>query len=173
MEKVIEFLRKVGRLKTTKRKGWVLKGIEDAESVAEHSFRTAILALVLSEKEGVDADKCVKMALVHDLAEAITGDITPFDKLSKEEKSKIETKAMAELLKGTHTEIIGIWEEYDECKTPEARFVHDMDKIEMLLQAFEYEKLGKYELREFWEHVQKNIRGRTAKEIFRGLEKKK
>ena len=173
MEKVIEFLRKVGRLKTTKRKGWVLKGIEDAESVAEHSFRTAMLALVLSEKEGVDADKCVKMALIHDLAEAIAGDITPLDNLTKKQKSEIEAKAMRQILEGTDTGIMELWEEYDECKTPEARFVHDMDKIEMLLQAFEYEKSGKYELREFWEHVQKNIRGRTAKEIFRGLEKKK
>src|SRR3989339_2211175 len=80
MEDLIDFLHKVGQLKGLKRTGWVYKNIPDPESVAEHSFRTAILALVLADELKADKERLVKMALIHDLAESITGDLTPWDK---------------------------------------------------------------------------------------------
>jgi len=86
MKEFIEFLHRVENLKTQKRKGWMIRGIKNPESIADHSYRMAIIALTLSKEEGLDQNKCVKMALAHDLAESIVGDITPYDKISKEEK---------------------------------------------------------------------------------------
>ena len=74
---LIEFISEVGRLKRLPRTGWVESGVPDPESVADHSFRVALLTLVLADLKGLDALKAVRMALIHDLGEAETGDLTP------------------------------------------------------------------------------------------------
>ena len=71
---LVKFFETVGRLKLEKRKGWVDRGVKDAESVADHSMRLSVMALVLAKKLGLDECKAVKMAVVHDLPEAIVGD---------------------------------------------------------------------------------------------------
>lgn len=75
---------------TQKRTGWVRKGIPEAESIADHMYRMSVLAL-MSEDQNLDIFRCVALAVVHDLAEAEVGDITPFDGISKEEKQRMET----------------------------------------------------------------------------------
>lgn len=85
------------------------------------------------------------MAIVHDLAEAIVGDIPPTVNITSEEKHKMEGDAMqkmVEMLKNSMEakEIQSLWMEYEEASTPEALFVKDVDKFEMIVQAFEYEK---------------------------------
>lgn len=170
MEEIIDFLYKIGKLKQLKRTGWILKGVPDPESVADHTFRTTVMALILSEKVGLDRDKCMKMALIHDFGESIAGDITPYDNISKEEKYEMEKSAMKELFKDIREqEIFQLWMEYEERKTPEAKFVYDLDNIEMLLQAYEYEQAYKgkdINLDEFWSHVQKRIQNEQIKKIY-------
>lgn len=104
---------------------------------------------------------CTKMALVHDMAESLVGDITPVDGVPVKEKHRREAVTMdflAESLLAPSTgffkqgeEIREIWQEYEASKTLEAVFVHDVDKIELLLQVIEYERSnqGKVDLREF------------------------
>jgi putative hydrolase of HD superfamily len=80
---MIELLRvlvQTGRLKTLRRAGWLRIGLTDGESVADHSFGTALLALLLATDLDVDRDRVIKLALVHDLAESDpeVGDITPY-----------------------------------------------------------------------------------------------
>ncbi|KAJ2043625.1 HD domain-containing protein 2, partial [Coemansia sp. RSA 2673] len=75
---VIDFLSIVERLKRTKRTGWVNSGIKAPESIADHMHRMGIMAMLVDDRT-LDQAKCVKMAIVHDLAEALVGDITPFD----------------------------------------------------------------------------------------------
>ncbi|XP_076359876.1 5'-deoxynucleotidase HDDC2 isoform X5 [Tachypleus tridentatus] len=91
--------------------------------------------------------RCIKMALVHDMAECIVGDITPWCGISKEEKHQQERDAMDKLCKlagdQTGQEILELWEEYSQQTTAESKAVKDLDKFDMLLQAFEYEKLLK------------------------------
>jgi len=141
MENLIEFLQKVGKLKKLKRTGWTYYKVPNPESVAEHSFRVAVMALALSDKFDVDKNKCVKMAVIHDLAESLVGDITPWDKKEMESKHEDEKKAMHELTdKLDDEEIMELWEEYEEGKSKEAVFVRELDKAEMFLQAWEYEK---------------------------------
>lgn len=100
------------------------------------------------------------MALVHDMAEALVGDITPMDGVAKDEKSRRESTTMDYFVDGllgrvnggmTGKEIKEIWQEYEDSETLESKFVHDVDKIELVLQMFEYEKSrqGRLDLGEF------------------------
>ncbi|CAL5059953.1 unnamed protein product [Urochloa decumbens] len=152
----IDFLTLCYRLKTTKRAGWVKRGVQGPESVADHMYRMGVMALVAADLPGVDRDRCVKMAIVHDIAEAIVGDITPSDNVPKEEKSRMEKEAldhMCELLGGgpRAQEIRELWMEYENNASLEAKVVKDFDKIEMILQALEYEKEQGRDLEEFFQ----------------------
>ncbi|XP_014522162.1 HD domain-containing protein 2 [Vigna radiata var. radiata] len=141
---VIDFLTLCHRLKTTKRKGWVNHGIKGAESIADHMYRMALMALIAGDVPGLNRERCIKIALVHDIAEAIVGDITPSDGVPKAEKSRREQEAlnkMCELLGGgmRAEEIKELWEEYENNSSLEANLVKDFDKVELILQALEYE----------------------------------
>ena len=143
---LLRFLHLAGRLKETARAGWVLRGVEAPESVADHSFRLALMALVLAPRAGeaVDRGRCVEMALVHDLAECLTGDITPLDGISAEEKRRREREAVHHLAAlADEPRLVELWEEYDAAASPEARFVKELDKLETAIQATEYEAAGR------------------------------
>lgn len=141
----LEFLRIAGQLKRTPRTGWVRSGVQQVESVAEHMHRMALCCLILDEP-GVDPGRAALVAVCHDLAEAVVGDITPHDPVSKEEKAALEWKAitdMAALLGGDSKaaeRIMGLYREYEQQSTPEGRLCKDIDKAEMLLQALDYER---------------------------------
>jgi putative hydrolase of HD superfamily len=154
---LLRFFHLAGRLKAMPRAGWALRGIAEPESVAEHSHRVGLLALVLAPRAGppLDAARCVAIALVHDLAEALVGDITPFDGVDADEKRRREEEAMRHLaaLAGDDG-LLGLWREYAAAETPEARFVKELDKLETVLQAAEYGSAGGVphaELEEFWD----------------------
>ncbi|XP_074309531.1 uncharacterized protein LOC141644021 [Silene latifolia] len=140
----IDFLTLCHRLKTTKRKGWINHGIKGPESIADHMYRMALMGLIAGDIPGVNRERCIKIAIVHDIAEAIVGDITPSDGVPKEEKSRREQKAlneMCEVLGGgmRADEIKELWMEYETNSSLEANLVKDFDKVEMILQALEYE----------------------------------
>ena len=145
---LLQFFHVIFQLKKTPRTAWLQKDMahQDPESIADHMYRVAMIAMVAPMEEGMDRQRCVMMALVHDLAEAIVGDITPICGVSLEEKERREREAMAEITKDlapeTHTLINQLWEEYETAATPEARLVKQIDKFEFALQAAEYE----------WEH---------------------
>ncbi|KAK9705770.1 hypothetical protein RND81_07G080300 [Saponaria officinalis] len=152
----IDFLILCNNLKTTKRAGWVKRNVDNPESISDHMYRMSLMALISSDFPGVNRDKCVKMAIVHDIAEAIVGDITPCDGISKSEKNRREQEAlnhMCNLLGGGSRaqEIHDLWMEYEENSSLEAKIVKDFDKVEMILQAFEYEKEQGKDLEEFFE----------------------
>ena len=139
-EKLIELFRNLGKLKTTKRAGWARVGVAKPESVADHTFRTAFMVMVLGDILKLDTEKLVRMALIHDLPEALVGDITPYDNLTIEEKRKKEVEAIKELLKDVPhgNEYVELWLEYDQQKSAEAKVLKNFDKLEMALQASEY-----------------------------------
>jgi putative hydrolase of HD superfamily len=166
---LIDFIAEAGRLKRLPRTGWVESGVPDPESVADHSFRVALIALVLADAKGLDSLKAVRMALLHDLAEAETGDLTPVQKGTDPEASKrVEDEAMGRLLDKLPEAIRGAyrdaWREFSEASTEEARLVRDADKLEMVIQASEYQKgaMGGEKLMRFW-HAK--INGEEAKAI--------
>jgi putative hydrolase of HD superfamily len=78
LTKLLYFFNFVICLKKVRRSGWMFKaGISSAESVADHSFSLSVMAMVFSDLKGLNTERAVKMAIIHDLAESITGDIIP------------------------------------------------------------------------------------------------
>ncbi|KAK1326123.1 hypothetical protein QJS10_CPA01g01335 [Acorus calamus] len=107
-------------------------------------YRMSIMALIASDLPDVNRERCIKIAIVHDIAEAIVGDITPSDGVPKAEKSRLEQEALDEMCKvlggGMRgEEIKELWTEYENNSSVEASLVKDFDKVEMILQALEYE----------------------------------
>jgi len=154
---LLEFFSKVGKLKELPRTGWVETGIGKPESVADHCFRTSVIAMVLSDLQGHDTAKAVRMALLHDLAETETGDLTPGQKKERGPSLMTEEEgAVARLLSGLPGDLaeryMELWEELREGASPEAEVVANADKLEMVLQALEYEEDGNCpsSLERFW-----------------------
>ncbi|XP_053743970.1 HD domain-containing protein 2 isoform X2 [Synchiropus splendidus] len=141
---MLRFMKLVGQLKRVPRTGWVYRGVKDPESVSDHMYRMAMMSLTITDPT-VDKNRCIKLALVHDLAESIVGDIAPTDNVSKEEKHRREEEAMrhisALLPDGLQQEIYGLWEEFENQSSEEARLVKQFDLLDMILQAHEYEEL--------------------------------
>ena len=140
------------------------------------------MAMLAAPLMGLDAGKCVCMALTHDLSESIVGDIPPSSNIGKVEKQKLEADAMERIQAmiesatapiekipmtseestkssqslllpsqvGRH--VANLWQEYDSGESPEAVLLKDLDKLEMILQAHEYETEGKrYDLQSFFD----------------------
>lgn len=166
----LKFAKNSGKLKSLKRSGWVRHKIKNPETVADHSFRTALLALVLSEKLNLNREKVIIMSLFHDLAESKVGDLTPFDGISIKDKHKLELNAMKEIFYGIdgNEEYISIFEEYLAGKTEEAKFVNSIDKLEMMVQTLEYEFQQDIDLKEFWQFA-KNYKFDYFKDYYKSL----
>ena len=162
MNDLARFFAQVGRLKDLKRAGWVRRGLPDPESVADHSFRAAVLALVLGADLGVDADRLLRLVLVHDLPESDpeVGDITPFCGVDRDEKRRRERAAMERLCAGVPggETLLGLWLDYDEGRSPEADLAHQLDAVEMALQAREYEARHGVDLSEFRTSARSRVR---------------
>ncbi|KAK7084706.1 HD domain-containing protein 2 [Halocaridina rubra] len=139
----LEFFKTVGRLKHIKRTGWVNRNVRDPETVSGHMYRMAIISFLLDEKDNVNRDRVMKISLVHDMAESLVGDLTPDCGVSVEDKHQREVSAMEHFIKlvgeKAGNEMFNLFMEYEEQKTPEAVLVKDLDKFDMILQAFEYE----------------------------------
>lgn len=156
-------------MKTTKREGWRRFGLNHAESISDHMYRMAIMTMMAppSLASRLDIPRCTKMALVHDMAESLVGDITPVDKeVTKAEKARREAAVMSYIQKSLLSQVPGapllgddllaVFQEYEDNETLESKFVHDIDKLELLLQMVEYERASGKDLSEF-AHVSDRI----------------
>ncbi|KAI1287335.1 DENN domain-containing protein 5B [Halotydeus destructor] len=181
----LQFLEEAGKLKHLKRTGWVIKDIQDPERVASHMYRMAIMAMSLKPVDGCDMSKVVQMALVHDLAECKVGDITPHDNVTDEDKHRQESDAMSFLTgllsNGCSDKFSNMFHEYEDRVTPEAKLTKDLDRFDMILQAFEYERRelkdkGTFpDLSEFFDHdrVTGRIENDQVKELLTELVKQR
>ncbi|KAJ6617023.1 HD domain-containing protein [Mycena sp. CBHHK59/15] len=159
----LAFFHLIEKLKTQKRTGWIDNNIPNPESISDHMYRMAMLAMCSSD-QNLDISKCVMMCLVHDLAEAHVGDISPREGISAAEKQRLEEEAMHNIvhnmLHGSPAaqQIYALWKEYEERQTPEALFVKDLDRFEMASQALEYERDHGATLQPFFDSSLPNIR---------------
>lgn len=186
LNEYMDFMKTAESLKSVTRTAWTSEGRR--ESTAEHSWRLALMAAVfLEEFSQLDKYKVILMALIHDMGEIYTGDISANSVFSSKEKEEAERRDIQEvfrMLPDRHRDFyISLWEEYESGVTPEARFVKAFDKGETILQhiqgknpeGFDYkfnlyygkkyfqgdEKLE--EIREFLdEETKEKIRGRIS-----------
>ena len=167
-----DFLKTAIKLKTVPRQGWINKlGLKDPESVADHCYSMAVMAMLFSDLKKLDTEKIIKMTLLHDLAEAITGDLTP-DDAAKSKKEKMENHAMKKILanlpKHIKAEYEKLWMEYQQSSTKEAHLLHQIDKLEMALQAEHYKKIGHTkQLEPFFDSAKKEITDPELKKILK------
>ena len=170
-----DFFKSILELKNIQRKGWVDKlDIKNPESVADHSYSMTFMSMILSEMQGLDTTKIVKMSLLHDLAESSIGDFTP-DDISKEKKIELENNAMRKIIKNLPEKLaddyLSIWNEFLSCTSKEAIFVQDMDKLEMVFQAKNYLNNGipKEKIQTFIDSANAEIKNKDLKDMISKL----
>ena len=202
MENLLNFFIETGKLKSKKRKGWIFRGVREPETIASHTFRMAIMSWLLSRRRGLNINKILKMSLIHDLCEVYAGDTTPYDKLlpkdkkkwkkitqewprfTKKEKGKIfqekykkENQALERMIlklpPSLKKEIKNLWIDYEKGLTPEGRFVHQVDRVENLLQALEYWKKDRpFAIGPWWIQIEELVDDPFLLKFIELLEKK-
>jgi len=167
MRKIARYLYESGQLKRVRRSGWWVAGVDHPESVAEHSFRTALIACIVAGLEKADLEKVLVMALFHDMPETRINDghrITRrYVDLTKgeEEASRDQARCLPEPLAAL---VRGLPARLKEPSTLEAKVVRDADLLECLFQAREYQERG-YPVQEWIENAAAGLRTKTAREI--------
>ncbi|GGS63340.1 HD domain-containing protein [Streptomyces violaceus] len=167
LAQVARFLYEAGTLKQSKRTGWWMAGVRDPESVAEHSWRTSLIASVIAKLEGADPARAAFLAVWHDSQETRTGDVNHLSKkyageVDPQAVTADQVKGMPEILAATVRELIG---EYEARETPEAICARDADKLECMLQGIEYKAQG-YELAQRWiDNSRNRLTTKTANEL--------
>ena len=169
---ILDFFENSINLKKIQRQGWMDKlSMGHPESVSDHSYSVAIMCMVISDMQNLNSEKILKMALLHDLAESQIGDFTP-DQIEKEEKKKIENIAFEKITKCLPEQVkikyLEIWKDYQENISEESKIVHQIDKLEMVLQAKRYQKEGydKEKLQQFFDSAKEEITNSQLKELF-------
>ena len=172
MNLILNFFNTSANLKKIPRQGWIDKlSIDKPESVADHTFSMAIMGMIFSDLENYDTEKILKIILLHDLAESITGDI-PQGHISREEKTILENNTMKKILNdlppSLQKQYCVLWEEYQSNNSKEAKIVHQLDKLEMAMQAKIYSDEGhsKEKLDSFFNSARNGIKDPKLLELF-------
>ncbi len=166
MKDIAKYLYEVGQLKRVKRSGWWMAGISNPESIAEHSFRTAILGYILASLEECNPMKTATICLFHDVAEARIND---FHRVAKRyvDSDAGEAQASKEQLERLPTHIAEniatLINDYEERETPEGRLAHDADLLECLIQAREYQAQGYADVQDWITNCRAGLKSDSAK----------
>ena len=141
---IANFFFQIANLKNIPRTGWKTKlHISNPESVADHSYMMTVMAMIMSDIKNLNTEKIIKMSLLHDWAESKIGDFMP-DEIAPDKKIVLEENAMNEILgilpSPVKDDYSTIWNEYQDMISSESKLVHEIDKLEMALQAKIYEK---------------------------------
>ncbi len=158
---LLRFMHDGIRLKLVPRSGWWYYGIKNPESVADHVYSMSLMAMVLAEflremGEDIDTGKVVMMALLHELGESRIGDIHLEARryIPRRELDDAEREAFRDvvgILGNVSSRLMGLYREFEDRSSREALIVRAADKLELLFQAYMYEKFGYRNLEAFWE----------------------
>lgn len=134
---ILQFLREAERLKNVYRTSWTSGG--QPESTASHTWRLCLSALVFAKHlPEVNSERLIKLCIIHDLGEAIGGDIPAIHQQANAPKAEQERKDLITLLEplpaALQQEIVDLWDEYEAATTPEAKVAKALDKLETLMQ---------------------------------------
>ena len=169
------------RLKRLDRTGWTLRGLPNGtESVAAHSFGVSVTAMLIADgcaAQGVtvDAEKLLRMALLHDWAETRVGDMPRTATLyfGSEARKHAETAAFSDIVNSVdaNDSYKSLYDDYERRESLEARLVKAADVLDLLIQVLALERAGARGLDEFWEVAEKpdfNLEG-AAEQIVQEL----
>lgn len=160
---LVDLLLESATLKRVPRSGWMMRGVAHVESVAEHSFGVAFVALALADvlqasgnvDEEPDLEKVLIMALLHDLAEVRLTDLplSAIHLIPAQVKGQAQASALADLLSPLPAaeRLRALWQEFEDHGSPEGLLVRDADKLEMMIQCLRYEQAGSRGLDEYWQ----------------------
>mgnify|MGYP002633066169 FL=1 len=170
---LISSLEHLYRLKSIPRTGWLQAGIHevDVESIAAHSFGMSMLILYLRpllQANGIYVERALNMAMIHDIAESIVGDLTPEDNVLGEEKHRAEAHAFDQIIRGVSEGeyFKELWNEFEAAKSAEAKLVKRIDKLDMLIQAYLYEKKFSIRLDSFWANMDNLFKDSESESIY-------
>lgn len=168
----LNFFGEAGLLKKIKRSGWWVAGIKDPESVAEHSFRCAIIAYWMAHQEKVNPYRAVLMALFNDIHEARINDLHKMGHYYidfKKAEKKVFDDQVKDFDKGMKKEFIGLREEYDAQKTKPSLIARDADILECLIQAKEYYDNGHLKAKLFLTRAPEFLKTKAARRLWKKL----
>jgi putative hydrolase of HD superfamily len=191
---LLDFIMEVGRLKSMPRRGWVMRGIKKAETIADHSFWVAVIFWVLGKERNLNLERGLKMALIHEICAVYAGDYTPHDifgkgflrwrswktrprlELSEKQKKFLvayekETEALQKLIEKLPSplkqEILWLWTDFVEKKSPEADFLDQVNCLATFFQALEYWHQNKnFDIKTFIEAVLEFVHDPFLLELF-------
>ncbi|WKK25773.1 HD domain-containing protein [Streptomyces olivoreticuli] len=140
----VGYVMEMGALKRAKRSGWWIAGVKDPETIAEHSFRTAIIGSVLAMMEGADPAKVALLCTFHDTQETRVGDIPWIGRryLTAAKNEDVTADQVADAHPAVAAGIQAVVEEYEHGESPEVLIAHDADKLECMIQGLEYLEQG-------------------------------
>ncbi|MCP3898542.1 MAG: HD domain-containing protein [Desulfobacteraceae bacterium] len=168
MKKIADFLFEGSILKDLPRAGYHFLG-SGKENVAEHSFVTALIAFTMSRIEpGIDREKIITMALLHDLGEARTGDL---NYVQQKYVDVNEKKVLTDLISGLTfgEDIAKLINEFNECKTKEAKLANDADQLSFILELKKLQDTGAKSPEKWISIVTKRLKTDTGKKIAKGI----
>jgi len=173
MEDLIKFFEYISKLKLTVRTGWKMLKVKGGETIGSHSFGTTFIAWLLAKQKKLDVEKTIKMALIHDLIEGVTGDIAFVDERHKI-KSEIEGKAIPKLKKiipeEFRNEILNLIVELNEEKTEESKIVKEADRLDTTIQAYFYKIINAGKFIEYAEDVCKKGYSKEILDYIKSIE---
>lgn len=166
LREIVKIFYEAGVLKRIPRSGWLLVGIKNPETVAEHLFRSALIGYFLAKLEKADENKVVKMCLTHDLAESRIGEPNKVNRRYAEFKSG-ERRAFREIFKNIkEKEFVNLFSQLEERKTKEAVVAKDADWLEVMVQAREYLDSDKsVNVKDWMKNAENALKTKTAKRL--------
>lgn len=176
MKKIANFLFEIRSLKNIPRSGWIKAGIENLDSIAEHSFLTAVISYILAILEKANPEKAVTISLIHDFGETRTGDQNVESKIYLKEVDEAEKKAFLDQIENLigEDELKKVYDEFG--KTTEGRIAKDADRLELMVQIKHYQDVGEMSAEEakLWiDYHKARLNTKWAKKLATAIEKTK
>lgn len=165
------YLFEAGMLKRARRSGWWIAGVRDPESIAEHSWRAAVIGMVIASLEGADPARTSMLCVLHDTPETRVGDIPKIgrDYLTAADALDVVADQTAECPDRMTETVRGAIAEFEAGETPEAICAKDADKLECLIQAVEYRQQGATTVQRWIDSSLANLQTATAKDLAREI----